>query len=72
MSVYSRETLRVLSRNSPSLSFMMFALWIAVTRLRPFARAWSNANCAIRVDAFSVMIFRLSTTPGTIWCSSPA
>src|SRR5947208_11460508 len=26
----------------------------------------------MRVDAFSVMIFRLSTTPGTISCSSPA
>ena len=38
MSVNSRETLRVLSRNSPSLSFMMLALWIAVTRL-PAVRA---------------------------------
>ena len=51
---------------------MMFALWIAVTFLRPCLRACSNANCAIRVDAFSVMIFRLSTTPGTTSCSSPA
>ena len=33
--MYSRETLRVLSRNSPSLSFMMLALWIAVTASRP-------------------------------------
>jgi hypothetical protein len=48
---------------------MMFALCTAVTRLRPFVRAWSNANAAMRDDAFSVMIFRLSTTPGTIWCS---
>ncbi len=32
----------------------------------------SNANCAMRVEARSVMIFRLSTTPGTTSCSSPA
>ncbi len=34
------------SRNSPSLSFMMFALWIAVTFFRPCRRACSNANRA--------------------------
>ena len=39
MSVCSRDVFRVLSRNRPSLSFMMFALWIAVTRVRPNARA---------------------------------
>src|SRR5580692_1988793 len=39
--------------------------------LRPFFRAYSNANLAILVEAFSVMIFRLSTTPGTTSCSSP-
>ena len=50
----------------------MLALWIAVTFLRPALRAYSNANRAMRVDAFSVMIFRLSTTPGMISCSSPA
>src|SRR5581483_796803 len=65
MSGKSRATRRVHSRNSPSLSFMMFALWIDVTRLRPCFRACANANCATRVDAFSVMIFKLSTTPGT-------
>ena len=43
---------------------MMLALWIAVTRVRPAVRACSKANRAIRVDAFSVMIFRLSTMPG--------
>ena len=42
----------------------MFALWIAVTFFRPCRRACSKANCAMRVDARSVMIFRLSTTPG--------
>ena len=51
---------------------MMLALWIAVTVLRPCRRACSNANCAMRVDARSVMIFRLSTTPGTTSCSRPA
>ena len=50
---------------------MMLALWTAVTRLRPCVRAYSNANCAIRVEAASVMIFEDSTTPGTTMCSSP-
>jgi hypothetical protein len=38
---------------------MMLALWIAVTRLRPCLRAYSNANRAMRVDARSVMILML-------------
>ena len=38
-------TRRMHSRNSPSLSFMMLALWIAVTFLRPCRRACSNAKC---------------------------
>ena len=52
---------------------MMFALWMAVTRLAavPLARAGTRTR-AIRVDARSVMIFRLSTTPGTTSCSRPA
>ena len=50
----------------------------ASTRIAVFAfeqarrRACSKANTAMRVDAASVMIFRLSTTPGTTTCSSPA
>ena len=50
----------------------MLALCTAVTFLRPRRRACSKANSAIRVDAFSVMILRLSTTPGTTVCSRPA
>ena len=50
---------------------MMLALCTAVTRFRPCVRAYSNAKVAMRVDACSVMIFRLSTTPGTTSCSSP-
>src|SRR6266581_2958859 len=38
---------------------------------RPWRLAYSKANRAIRVEAFSVMIFRLSTTPGTTSCSRP-
>ncbi len=57
--------------NSPSLSFMMLALWTAVTFFRPRRRACANANSLMRRDAFSVMIFRLSTTPGTTSCSRP-
>ncbi len=44
---------------------------LGVDARRPEARANSNANRATRVDATSVMIFRLSTTPGTTSCSSP-
>jgi len=50
---------------------MMLALWTAVTRLRPCVRAYSKAKRAMRVDAFSVMIFSDSTTPGTTSCSRP-
>ena len=52
-------------RKSPSDNFMMLALWIAWIFLRLCFRAYSKAKRAIRVEAFSVMIFRLSTTPGT-------
>ena len=48
---------------------MMLALWMAVI-LRRFARAYSKAR-AIRMEALRVIIFRLSTTPGTTSCSSP-
>ena len=71
MSVYWRDTSRAVRMNSPSLIFMMLALWMAVTFLRPCCRAYVKANSAMRRDAFSVMIFRLSTTPGTTSCSSP-
>ena len=40
---YPAATVRQLSRNRPSDSFMMFALWTAVTFSRPFATAYSNA-----------------------------
>ena len=50
---------------------MMFALCTAVTFFLPNFRAYSKANTAIRVLAFSVMIFSDSTTPGTTSCSSP-
>ena len=49
----------------------MFALWTAVTRLRPCVRAYSKAYLAMRVEAFSVMILIDYTTPGTTTCSSP-
>ena len=50
---------------------MMFALWTAVTFFLPYFRENSKAKTAIRVLAFSVMIFNDSTTPGTTSCSSP-
>ena len=58
-------------RNRPSLNFMMLALWMAVTFERPSRRAYSKAARAIRMEAFSVMILRLSTTPGITSCSRP-
>ena len=67
------DTVRAHSRKRPSLSFMMLALWTAVTVLAARAAARTGTRTrAIRVDAFSVMIFRLSTTPGTTTCSRPA
>src|SRR5438477_3590293 len=51
---------------------MMFALWMAVTFLRRWRRAYAKANSEIRVDALAVMIFKLSTPPGTTVCSRPA
>jgi hypothetical protein len=40
ISGYRRDTLRATSRNIPSVSFMMLALWSTVTLRRPWARAW--------------------------------
>ncbi len=50
---------------------MMFALCTAVTRLRFSRVARLKAYSAIRRLARSVMIFRVSTTPGTTSCSIP-
>ena len=50
---------------------MMLALWMEWIFLRLFLRAYSKAKRETRVEAFSVMIFRLSTTPGTTSCSMP-
>ena len=70
--VLARRPSRALSRNRPSLELHDVGLvdrrHASCGRAR---RACSNANRAIRVDAFSVMIFRLSTTPGTTSCSRP-
>ena len=73
MSVYSRDDLPRALEEQPVAELHDVGLVDRRDALRgPIRRACSNANCAIRVDAFSVMIFRLSTTPGTIWCSRPA
>ena len=57
-------TVRAQSRNRPSLSFMMLALCTAVTACARAAARARRRTRAMRVDASSVMIFRLSTTPG--------
>ena len=64
-------TSRQQRRNRPSLIFMMLALWIAVTLRRSSRRAYSNAACAIRMEAVLVITFRLSTTSVTTSCSMP-
>src|ERR1035441_2294153 len=71
ISGYSFEMLREQRMKSPSDIFMMLALWIAWIFLRLNLRAYSKAKREMRVEAFSVMIFRLSTTPGTTSCSIP-
>ena len=69
---YSAATVRQLSRKSPSDSFMMLALWTAVTLWRPLATAYSKANRAIRSDASRVMILMLSAASRPTMCSMPA
>ena len=46
---------------------MMLALCTAVTFLRTLSWASWKAYSAIRRDLALVMIFRLSTTPATLW-----
>ena len=47
-------------------TYMMLALWTAVTVFLPLALAYSKANSATRLEASSVMSFMLCTTPSTI------
>ena len=58
-------------RRSSRLSCTVTPLCTTVMRFRPWLLAYSKAKRETRVEAFSVMIFRLSTTPGTTSCSSP-
>src|SRR6266511_990731 len=48
ISGYAVASAAAVRRNTPSENFMMFALCPTVTLLRPFRRAWSNANRTIR------------------------
>ena len=48
MSLYCSATARAVDRNKPSENFMMLLLWTAVTFLRPFLRAYSNAARTMR------------------------
>lgn len=47
-------------RKRPSDSFIMLALWMAVTVFRWFSSAYSNAYCAMRRDFSAVMTCRVS------------
>ena len=47
-------------------TYMIFALWTAVTFFLPCFSANSNAYFAMRMDLWRVIIFILSTTPGTV------
>lgn len=48
------------------ITYMMLALWTAVTLRRPFSLANRKAYSAILRELFLVMILRLSTTPDTL------
>ncbi len=50
---------------------MTMALCMAVTRLWPSVRAYWKAASAMRRLAPSVMMRKVSTTPGTVSCSRP-
>jgi hypothetical protein len=68
----SRAAARNASRNSPSASLRMFALWTQATLLRPASRAQPKAKRRKRRQAASVTTLMLCTTPGTISCSMAA
>mmetsp|Transcript_17616 Transcript_17616/g.30336 ORF Transcript_17616/g.30336 Transcript_17616/m.30336 type:complete len:288 (-) Transcript_17616:140-1003(-) len=68
---YCAACSRAHSRNSPSLSFMMLALWTTVTFLRLCSVAYSKAYLQMRCDASWVMTLSADTTPGTTSCSRP-
>ena len=48
----------------PSPSFMMLALWMAVTLDRPLRKAYPNANSQVRRDLAAVMTLMDSTMSG--------
>jgi len=52
-----------------SLPFLGVVLVITV--VHEFGHFIVARRCGVRVHAFSVMTFRLSTTPGTTSCSNP-
>ena len=60
MSGKSADTACAVRRKRPSDFFMMFDLWTIVTRFRPFARAYSNANRAMRSQADCVVTLTAS------------
>src|SRR5665811_684063 len=71
MSEYSAATPRATSRNSPSDNLRMFALWTAVTFLRPSFRAYSKAKRQISELALRVMILMDSAASSPTLCSTP-
>jgi len=64
-------TARTDLRNKPSESFIMLACEWHESFFGHAALRIQTQNLAIRVEARSVMILRLSTTPGTTSCSRP-
>lgn len=71
MSEYSRATSRKESKKSPSVIFMMLALWTQVTVFRLSLRAVSNANFAARIDPLRVMSRRHWARSVLCMCSMP-
>ncbi len=56
----------------PSAIFMMLALWMAETRLRPLSRAYLNAYSATRVLATRVMTCPGAARSGNTTLDSPS
>ena len=66
ISGYSCATSRKTSRNRPSVNFMMFAFVTQETRLRPWARAYSNAKRMMRAEASRLIGFTEMPEPAAI------
>src|SRR3989338_10566873 len=64
---YDLATSFAASKNNPSVYFIMFALWTAVTFLLLFFTAYSKANLTILLEPSTEMGFMLIAESGFIF-----